>query len=239
MWRPWWCWPWSVSWRREAARPPSCSGTGDTRVPRAGGPAVAGVRLRPTPRAGTARAMRPRTERDSRPAGVLRLPRGMRRRAATRRPEVGVRRLRAPARLRRGRDPPRATRPTRAGLLPPAARARRRGTGRIRPPEPGPTGARERARDVLLRPGAPPQGDRRGRSPSCARTARATPQAVPANGPDPAVPTRSPRVAGSRGYFASGPATLTEWIPGKAYGTTDQVFPAFGLTNNWPVVVPT
>jgi hypothetical protein len=36
-----------------------------------------------------------------------------------------------------------------------------------------------------------------------------------------------------------GLATLTEWIPGNAYGRSFQLFPESGLTNSWPVVVPT
>lgn len=44
----------------------------------------------------------------------------------------------------------------------------------------------------------------------------------------------------SRGaYVATGLATLTERIWGKTNGRTCQDFPASGLMNNWPVVVPT
>ncbi len=56
---------------------------------------------------------------------------------------------------------------------------------------------------------------------------------------------RSPQVGrriaitGGDAYLAPGLATLTDRICGNTYGRTFQDFPASGLTNNWPVVVPT
>ncbi len=47
------------------------------------------------------------------------------------------------------------------------------------------------------------------------------------------------RNGGGDAYLATGPATLTDRIWGKTYGRTCQDFPASGLMNSWPVVVPT
>ncbi len=47
------------------------------------------------------------------------------------------------------------------------------------------------------------------------------------------------RNGGGEAYLAAGLATLTERIWGNTYGRTCQDFPALGLMNSWPVVVPT
>ena len=53
------------------------------------------------------------------------------------------------------------------------------------------------------------------------------------------LPNRPAAGPGRRGsYLASGLATLTDRIWGNTYGRTCQDFPASGLTNSWPVVVP-